>query len=270
MKKFDGVANTLFVPLVARINISKRFPEFFIDSKALELESLLPEDADKGSSEFHDLSSVSRYYNMDLMIASFAERILLQSPCNIVYLGAGLETAYDRLHEKFPLVKWYQQDLPQVIETRERIFGKRANETLISGDMFKMEWVNAINLSLPTLLVVSGVFHYFHEEEVISFIKNCKNLFPKGEMIFDSTSKSGLKYTNYFIKRTGNPDALMYFGIDNCKEFADKCGCELLEERTFFAIVLKILGKKLRLMTKLFMKISEKSKNLHILHLKLN
>ena len=31
MNKFDGVANTLFVPLVARINISKKFPEYFMD-----------------------------------------------------------------------------------------------------------------------------------------------------------------------------------------------------------------------------------------------
>lgn len=47
MNKFEGVANTLFVPLVARINISKKFPEYFYDEKALELEQYLPEDADK-------------------------------------------------------------------------------------------------------------------------------------------------------------------------------------------------------------------------------
>ena len=35
MNKFDGVANTLFVPLVARINISKKFPEYFMDEKGL-------------------------------------------------------------------------------------------------------------------------------------------------------------------------------------------------------------------------------------------
>ena len=43
MNKFDGVANTLFVPLVARINISKKFPEYFMDEKALELEKYLPQ-----------------------------------------------------------------------------------------------------------------------------------------------------------------------------------------------------------------------------------
>ena len=51
MEKFDGVANTLFVPLVARINISKSFPEYFYDPKSLELEPLLPNDANKGASE---------------------------------------------------------------------------------------------------------------------------------------------------------------------------------------------------------------------------
>ena len=40
MKKFEGVANTLFVPLVARIAVSKEFPEYFKDEKALELEVL--------------------------------------------------------------------------------------------------------------------------------------------------------------------------------------------------------------------------------------
>ena len=61
MNKFDGVANTLFVPLVARINISKKFPEYFMDEKALELEKYLPQGADKGSSEYSNMASVARY-----------------------------------------------------------------------------------------------------------------------------------------------------------------------------------------------------------------
>lgn len=65
MNKFDGVANTLFVPLVARINISKKFPEYFMDEKALELEKYLPQGVDKGSSEYSNMASVARYYNMD-------------------------------------------------------------------------------------------------------------------------------------------------------------------------------------------------------------
>lgn len=267
MQNFEGIANTLFVPLVARINVSKRFPEYFIDQKALELEPYLPEDAGNGSFEYSDITSAARYFNMDKMATSFVEK---QNLCNLVYLGAGLETAYDRLNNQFISVNWYQVDLPEVIEARKVVFEQRENETLISGDMFSMEWVKEIDSTLPTLLVVSGVFQYFHEEEIVSFIKDCAKAFPKGEMIFDSTSESGLKFTNWFIKRTGNSNALMYFGINDSKAFADKCDAKLLEERTFFSNVLSILGRKLGLITKVFIRISEKKKRIFILHLKLN
>ena len=178
MNKFEGVANTLFVPLVARINISKKFPEYFFDEKALELEQYLPEGADKGASEYSDMASVSRYYNMDKTVQEFVKR---HTECNIVYLGAGLETAYDRLNEKVSrrIVHWYETDLPEVIEARKTVFGQRENETLISGDMFKLEWIKEIDKTLPTLLIVSGVFQYFHEEEIITFIKACGQAYGK-------------------------------------------------------------------------------------------
>lgn len=269
MNKFDGVANTLFVPLVARINISKKFPEYFMDEKALELEKYLPQGIDKGASEYSNMASVARYYNMDKTVTAFAKSYV---ESNIVYLGAGLETAYDRLSDKIEnrTIHWYETDLPEVIKARKKVFGQRKNETLIAGDMFKLEWVKEIDNSLPTLLIVSGVFQYFHKEEVIAFIKGCGKVFPKGEMLFDATSESGLKFTNWFIKRTGNTSAIMYFGINDSKEFASKCSMELLEEKTFFPEALKMLGKKLSFVTKVSMKVAEKKKQVIILHLKLN
>ena len=87
MERFEGVANTLFVPLTARISISKEFPEYFVDKKALELEQYLPDDAAKGSSQYTNMASVARYYNMDQMVSAFAGA---HERCNVVYLGAGL------------------------------------------------------------------------------------------------------------------------------------------------------------------------------------
>lgn len=264
MHKFEGVANTLFVPLVARINVSKRFPEYFFDPKALELETFLPPNADQGSSEYSHLASAARSYNMDKMVTGFAGK---HKSCNLVYLGAGLDTAYDRLNGKLTSVQWHQVDLPEVIKAREMVFGLRAREILIPGDMFRMGWTKTIDSSLPTLLVAAGIFQYFHEEEVVAFIKDCKRLFPKGEMIFDATSKSGLRFTNWFIKRTGNADAVMYFGIDDGKSFAGQCGVKLLEERTFFPDALAMLGKRLGLITRLSMKVADKKKQVLVLHL---
>jgi len=266
MEKFEGVANTLFVPLVARIAVSRAFPEYFIDPKALELEPFLPEGADKGSSQYTNMASVARYYNMDRMVASFAKA---HEACNLVYLGAGLETAYDRLHASLPGALWYEVDLPEVIEARRKVFGEREGETTVPGDMFRMDWAKAVDASLPTLLIVSGVFQYFHEHEVIAFIQNCAAAFPGGEMIFDATSTSGLQFTNYFIKRTGNAGALMYFGVDDSAAFARKCGVGLLETRTFFPDALRQLGRKLSLVTRICMQVAERKRQALILHLKL-
>ena len=265
MEKFKGVANTLFVPLVARIYVSKRFPDYFMDKKALELEQYLPEDAAKGSSEYSNMASVARYYNMDRIVKNFMAG---KTQCNVIYLGAGLETAYDRLADggADSGVNWYEIDLPEVAEAREKVFGSRKNETVIGGDMFKMEWTKEVDTSLPSLLIVSGVFQYFHEEEVVSFIKKCAGSFPQGEMLFDATSESGLKFTNWFIKRTGNADAVMYFGINDSKAFAEKCGVELLEEKTFFKDALVLLKNRLNFVTKVSMRVAENKKQVLILH----
>ena len=41
MSDYEGVEYTLFIPLTARANISKTFPEYFHDKKALEMENLV-------------------------------------------------------------------------------------------------------------------------------------------------------------------------------------------------------------------------------------
>ena len=56
-------------------------------------------------------------------------------------------------------------------------------------------------------------------------------MYQKVIYLIDATSESGLKFTNWFSKRTGNASAIMYFGINDSKEFADKCGMQLLEEK---------------------------------------
>ena len=50
---------------------------------------------------------------------------------------------------------------------------------------------------------------------------------------------------------------------------AKKCGAELLEERTFFPDALRMLGKRLNLVTRVSMRVAERKRQVLILHLKL-
>ena len=156
-----------------------------------------------------------------------------------------------------------------MIELRKNYISIGENEKLIRGDLFKLDWCNELDTSLPTLMIVSGVFQYFHEEEILEFIGNAKDVFENAELIFDATNKFGIRYSNIYVKRTGNKSALMYFYIENPAEFAKKANCQLIECRGFYKDALKMLSNKLSLYSKISMKIADKRNNAMILHLKL-
>ena len=265
MNEFNGVEDTLFIPLTARVNVSKRFPEYFFDHKALEMENLIRnKQIDKKSSEYGMIANVARSYNLDQMAQNFIDK---HDKCNVVNLGVGLETSYYRLDRKNSM--FIEVDLPEVIELREKYIDVGENEKFIKGDLFKLDWCDELDSTLPTLMIVSGVFQYFHENDVLKFISDVKNIFENAELIFDATNKFGIKYTNFYVKRTGSKSAKMYFYIENPNEFAKKANCKLIECRGFFKDAIKILNKKVGLYTKISMKVAENRKNAMILHLKI-
>lgn len=265
MGEYEGVEDTLFIPLTGRIYVSKKFPEYFYDKKALEMENIIIDKRiEKKSSEYAMIANVARSYNLDQMAQNFIDK---HWKCNIVNLGVGLETSYYRIHRKNSL--FFEVDLHEVIELREKYLEVGENEKFVKADMFKLDWCGELDPSLPTLMIVSGVFQYFHEEEILKFLSDVKNIFEDAELIFDATNKFGIKYTNFYVKRTGNSSAMMYFYLENPDEFAKKANCQLIECRGFFKDAIKILNKKVGLYTKISMKVADKRKNAMILHLKI-
>ena len=231
---FKGVEDTLYIPLTARIYASKKFPKFFYDEKALSLEKYIPaNDIDENTTEYFYMASVCRQYTIDQKIKKFLEKNGL---CNVVFLGAGLETSFNRIgNDK---ANFYQVDLPNVIDIREKVLGNAINEKLISGDMFTLHWIKGIDISLPTIIVVSGVYQYFTKEKILSMIEKMNEMIPKGELVFDATNSAGLKLANKYVKKTGNSDAQMYFSIDSPEEFANETQTELMF-RAFLKRLLK-------------------------------
>lgn len=265
MTDYEGVEDTLFIPLTARVNISKKFPEYFHDEKALEMERLISgKQIEKKSSEYSMIASVARYYNIDQMAQNFIDNY---NKCNIVNLGVGLETSYYRIERKNAL--FFEVDLPEVIELREKYLEVQENEKFVKGDLFNLGWCDELDTTLPTLLIVSGVFQYFHEEDILKFITDVRNRFSNVELIFDATNKFGIKYTNFYVKRTGNASAMMYFYVEDAEEFAKKAKSRLIEVRPFYTDARKILNGKVGLYTKISMKIADRQKNAMILHLKI-
>ena len=73
----DGVADTLYIPLAARVYVSKRFPEYFYDPKSLELESAIPGDGiQKGSNEY-TMGKVGLYTKVAMAVTDHTGRASL-------------------------------------------------------------------------------------------------------------------------------------------------------------------------------------------------
>ena len=79
----------------------------------------------------------------------------------------------------------------------------------------------------------------------------------KFEGVADTLSMTGkaIKYANDYIKKTGNNDAELHFSADNGGSVAAKCGMRLIEERPFFGTARKQLKRKLKLYTRIAMKV---------------
>ena len=266
MSRFEGAADTLYIPLTARIYVSEHFPQYFRDEKALSLKADMPyEEIASKSSEYFQMAGACRFYNTDQMIRNF---IAKHPVCNIINIGCGLETSWFRIAPG-KNVKFYEMDLPEVIDVRRRILGESENEILIPGDMFDFVWTDQIDKSKPTLITVIGVFQYFEEERVIGFLRQLKNIFPDVEVIFDAMTEKAIKYANDYIKKTGNKDADLYFCVDNGQNAAEKSGMKLLEERPFFREARKQLRWKLKLYTRIAMKVvDEGERRGFLIHLK--
>ena len=267
MNRFEGVADTLYIPLTARIYVSEHFPEYFRDDKAVSLKSEMPyEEIASKSSEYFQMAGACRFYNTDQMEKAFIDR---HEKCNIVNVGCGLETSYFRIKPDPKKAVFYEMDLPEVIEARRKVLGERENEILIPGDMFDFIWAEKIDKALPTLVTVIGVFQYFEEEKVIGFLKQLKESFPGVEVIFDAMTGKAIKYANDYIRKTGNNDAELHFSADNGQSVAEKCGMKLIEERPFFGVARKHLKKKLTLYTRIAMKVvDEGGRRAFLIHLR--
>ena len=265
VRELRGVPDTLFIPLAARVHVSRRFPDYFHDGAALSLARLIPAAVDGSASEYGHMASVARYHNLDEMTRAFAAR---RGRCAIVSLGAGLETAAFRLADLG--ATFYEVDLPEVIEARRALLPPTPHEVLIGADVLGRDWMDRLEPGAPTLFIAAGLFQYFHADDVVSLIGALRDRCPGGELVFDATNRAGLAYGNRYVRRTGNTAAPMHFHVDDPAAFARECGVELVEQRPFFTRARALLGRRLGLRTRIAMAVADRLRRTMIVHLAFN
>jgi len=109
---------------------------------------------------------------------------------SVVNLGAGFDTAFYRVDNG--TIRWYDLDLPEVIEIRKQLLPETDRSTYIAQSFLDPGWCQEINTENGVFMVAGGLFRYFSEAEVRQFFSLLADSFPGCEIVFEAESKSSI------------------------------------------------------------------------------
>lgn len=216
----DGVARTLLIPLYSRATPGRLNPGGDYDPWAVRILERIDADLaaiERSATEYARLACLAREFTVDRIVREFAR----DHPAGaIVNLGCGLSTASRR--SDLADCAWFELDLPEVIRLRQAILPDEPGPPPIACSLLDAAWMDRIDRDAAsgTLLIAAGVFQYFREEELMPAVVRMAERFPGGELFFEATSTTGLRWANHFVRRAGIESAPMRFAVDNAADLA--------------------------------------------------
>ncbi len=207
-KKIDirsgPLIETMLLPVVARALESRKSNPMLYDKTAMEIIERLDNNFIKLISSTTVLSRIgwiARSACFDRLIKDFLRRYPYATVVNI---GSGFDTTYERVENGS--VKWYDMDLPDVIDLKKLFLHETENRKFITGSLLENSWF--MNLGDPDhiLFIAEGVFYYYKEIDIRTMLIKLSVLFRSCELIFDVTSPSGVRSANKELQNAGIDD----------------------------------------------------------------
>lgn len=118
----------------------------------------------------------------------------------VLHLGAGLDTRVWRV-DPGPGVRWYDIDLPGVVEARRKLFPERENYQMIAASVTDPEWLEQIPTDQPVLVIAQGLTMYLPSAEGHALFRRITARFPSGVLVLDTHNKLGVRGVNAMLRR---------------------------------------------------------------------
>jgi O-methyltransferase involved in polyketide biosynthesis len=212
------VQKTLLLPLWGRAVETRKAKPLLVDETAVRIIDQLDFDFKPMAGNLDELTQIAwikRSLIGDLVIRNF----LTQYPAGtIVNIGCGLDTTFERTDNG--KLKWYDLDLPDVIELRRKFILENDRRKFIPGSFLEKEWLENIDVNGDVLFMAAGVFYYFKELEIKEFILRLLDTFPGSELLFDVCSPAGMRVANRKVVESSGLDEKSHltWGLENKKD----------------------------------------------------
>ncbi|TWT79186.1 Leucine carboxyl methyltransferase [Planctomycetes bacterium CA13] len=210
-----AVQETLLIPLYFRAMETERDDAIIRDPKAVEIVDSID----------YDFAKFAGAWNLQMDVAVrteiFDERVrefIVRHPdAAIINLGAGLDGRFERIDNG--RIRWWDLDLPDSIELRERFYRPSDRNAFIASDCFDTAWMDNLDLGpdRPLLVTAEGLFCYCDELKVRSLFAELSQRWPGAEILFQSICPAivGKQSTVAAVCKT---DAVFRWGICDGQE----------------------------------------------------
>jgi O-methyltransferase involved in polyketide biosynthesis len=200
----SDVEETLLLPLYFRAIESQRPDALLKDENAVALVRQGCFDFTRIGQAPHDEASQVAVILRNRELDRRARDFLARCPdAGVVHLGCGLDSRFERVENGRG--EWYDLDLPDVIALRRQYLGgERDRYHLLACSMLDEAWLCAVYplRPRPFLFLAEGVFMYFSEAQVKSFVLMLQKRFPAAELVFDAFSPFFAWANNRRVART--------------------------------------------------------------------
>jgi O-methyltransferase involved in polyketide biosynthesis len=252
-----SVSITLLIPLCPKAIETKRKNALIVDNKAVEIIDKLNFDTTPYLQKRAYHSAIVRTYLIDNGVRKFIQ----ENPTGVIInLGCGLDTRISRVDNG--QLKWFDLDLPEVIELRRKFFQENERIKFITKSVTDYSWIEDLEITKKEkiLFIAEGLFPYFHENKIKEIFQNIINSFPNSEMYLTVLHKFliGKEITKGIVFLWGIEDEIDIEKIDNRINLI-----KFWRSSDFFK-------KRQPLITKIFSLVTPAGKNMNrVLHIKL-
>ncbi|HEV7652675.1 MAG TPA: class I SAM-dependent methyltransferase [Actinophytocola sp.] len=105
----------------------------------------------------------------------------------VLQLGCGLDSRMLRLAPPAG-VRWFDLDVPKVVEVRRRLFAEPEGYHLIGASVTDPDWLGEVPADRPVLVIAEGLFPYLDSEQLRVLLHRLTDRFDTGELIFDAVA----------------------------------------------------------------------------------
>ena len=180
----SDTAETMLQSFYARAQYSLSPKHKFYDAKAVEIVQKIDYDFSRAEKDRTMSGGVlARTIVLDELVGDF----IAQNPgCTVVNIACGLDTRVYRVDNG--KLRWYNLDLPEVIELRDQLFGETGRISTIGISALDSAWVGQIEAHGKTLFIIEGLTMYLTVEEVATLLGIIRDNFGRATVMMECIS----------------------------------------------------------------------------------